>query len=79
MERIVIGRGSSHKLKFDVVEADSTLVWEFVSTDYDISFGVLLKGVEEKQEVVGLRVEYAMIWWEDMVQIVPKLKSPLTF
>jgi hypothetical protein len=56
MERILIGRGSSHKLKFDVAEVGSTLLWEFVSTDYDISFGVLLLHGEEKQEIVSFSV-----------------------
>lgn len=53
MEKIIIARGSSHKLKFDVVEVDSILLWEFVSVDYDISFGVfLLDGDGRKVEVV---------------------------
>ena len=56
MERIIINRGSSHKLKFDVVEVDSMLMWEFVSTDYDINFGVSHLNNGRKVEVVRTRL-----------------------
>ena len=42
MERVVVGRGSSHKVRHEVAEVGSTLQWEFCSTDYDISFELSL-------------------------------------
>ena len=54
MERVVVGRASSHKLTFNVIEVDSLLIWEFVSTDYDIGFGISLLTDKGKQEVVSL-------------------------
>lgn len=48
----MIGRGSSHKVFCDVTEVESLLVWEFVSSDYDISFEVSLLINGEKHEVV---------------------------
>lgn len=53
MEKVVVSRGSSHKLTFDVMEAGSLLVWEFVSTDHDIGFGVFFLGEGKKEEVVS--------------------------
>ncbi len=38
MERAVVGRGSSHKVRHKVAEIGSTLQWEFFTTDYDITF-----------------------------------------
>ncbi len=51
MEKVVVSRGSSHKLTFDVMEAKSLLVWEFVSIDHDIGFGVFFFVGEGKKEV----------------------------
>ncbi len=57
MDRVVVGRGGSHKVKIDVTDAGSTLKWEVVSCGYDIGFGVYLKtdrenGKTQKQEMV---------------------------
>ena len=38
MERVVVGRGSSHKVRHEVAEVGCTLQWEFFTTDYDIAF-----------------------------------------
>lgn len=57
MDRIVIGRGSTHRQKFVVEGVGNTLQWEFFSTDYDIAFGVYLQktGAEktEKEAIVS--------------------------
>jgi hypothetical protein len=45
MERVVIGRGSSCELEFHISHPQTVLSWEFVSTDYDISFGWFRKEV----------------------------------
>ena len=56
MERVLISRGSSHKVVCEIAEVESLLVWEFVSSDYDISFGVtLLTNDGKKIEVVCFR------------------------
>ena len=53
MERVLIGRGSSHKVFCEAIEVESMLIWEFVTSDYDISFGVsLLTEDGKKIEVV---------------------------
>lgn len=52
MEKIQVGRGASHKLTHNILEVGSTLEWEFVSTDYDIGFGLMLLTDKSKQELV---------------------------
>lgn len=55
MDRVVIGRGSSHKIVYETTD-ESLLMWEFVSSDYDISFGVTLLTEDGKKiEVVSLQ------------------------
>ncbi len=57
MERVVIGRGSSHKVVCEITEAESILAWEFVSSDYDVGFGVTLLTEDGKRlEVVCLHI-----------------------
>lgn len=51
MERVVVSRAHSHTLTFDVVEVDSLLTWEFVSTDHDIGFGVFFLTKNGKKEM----------------------------
>lgn len=46
MERVIIGRGSTHKVKLCVDKTSSVIQWEFVSTQYDIAFDVYHKGEE---------------------------------
>ena len=48
MERVIIGRGSSHKVTLEVDKSGSVIQWEFVSTEYDIAFGIYHKVQEEK-------------------------------
>ncbi len=57
MDRVVVGRGGSHKVKVDVSVVGSTLKWEVVSSGFDIGFGVYFKtdrgnGKTQKQEMV---------------------------
>ena len=53
MERMLIGRGSSHKVVCEVVQVDSMLCWEFVSCAYDIGFGLFMLNNDGKRiEVV---------------------------
>ena len=47
MERVVVGRGSSHKVRHEVAEVGSTLQWEFFTTDYDIAFELSVVGRTE--------------------------------
>ena len=43
MDRVVVGRGGSCELEYEV-EAEGSLVrWEFVSTSYDVSYGLFYK------------------------------------
>lgn len=61
MERVVVGRGSAHKVRLDVDKSSSVIQWEFISSQYDIGFGVYHKREEEngkrnKVELVCLNV-----------------------
>ena len=38
MERVVVGRGSSHRVRHEIAEVGSILQWEFFTTDFDIAF-----------------------------------------
>lgn len=57
MERVVIGRGSTHKVTLQVDKSSSVIQWEFVSTQYDIAFGIYHKtkqsGKKSKNELVS--------------------------
>ena len=48
MERVVIGRGGSRELEFQISHPRTVLRWEFVSVDYDVSFGWYLKEVRKR-------------------------------
>ena len=39
MERVVVGRGGTCELEFHIHHPRTVLQWEFVSVDYDVSFG----------------------------------------
>ena len=59
MERVVVGRGSSHKVTLEVDKSGSVIQWEFVSTEFDIAFGIYHKpdgknGKANKIELVRL-------------------------
>ena len=43
MDRVVVGRGGSCELEYEVAAEGSLVRWEFVSTSYDISFGLFYK------------------------------------
>ena len=47
MERVIIGRGSTHKVTLEVDKTSSVIQWEFVSTEYDIAFGIYHKSEEK--------------------------------
>ena len=56
MEKVVVGNRSQHKLRVDVHETESVLVWEFLTTSFDISFGVYYKDSSrqaKKEELVS--------------------------
>ena len=40
MERVVIGKRSTHKITLEVDESGSVIQWEFISTENDIAFGI---------------------------------------
>ncbi len=42
MKKVVVGRGSSHKERVEVVEVGSTLQWEVFTANYDIAFRITL-------------------------------------
>ena len=48
MERAVVGRGSAHKVTLEVDKSGSIIQWEFVSTEYDIAFGIYHQIKQEK-------------------------------
>ena len=48
MERVVVGRGSAHKVTLEVDKSGSVIQWEFVSTEYDIAFGIYHQIKQEK-------------------------------
>ena len=50
MTRVVVGRGSVHKVRCEVTEVGSTLKWEFFSTDYDIGFSMYMKTKRTQEE-----------------------------
>lgn len=43
MDKVVVGSRSSHKIRLEVTEVDSTIKWEVVSSGYDLGFGVYTK------------------------------------
>lgn len=53
MDRVLVGRASSHKLTYEVVEG-SILMWEFVSLEYDIGFSIFLMVDGQKEKVCAL-------------------------
>ncbi len=40
MDRVVIGRGGACELQYDVEVEGSLINWEFISTDFDVSYGL---------------------------------------
>ncbi len=67
MERLVIGRGSSCELEFHISHPQTVLSWEFISTDYDISFGWFRK------EIVTRKLKSSKILKEIVSDHVPFL------
>jgi hypothetical protein len=57
MERVVIGRRSTHKVTLEVDKCGSVIQWEFVSSQHDIAFGIYQQaekqnGKKNKSELV---------------------------
>ena len=67
MERVVIGRGGTCELEFHISLPRTVLSWEFISVDYDVSFGWYLKELEKRKlksskslkEVVSMHLVFA--------------------
>jgi hypothetical protein len=57
MERVVVGRGSSHLISHHVDTPGSVLRWDFMSTDHDISYGWYLKSEDGKKDVEVVPVQ----------------------
>ena len=57
MERVVVGRGSSHKVRHEVAAVGFTLQWEFFTSEYDIAFGVTMNymAAEKKGKQIIVR------------------------
>ena len=58
MERVVIGRRSTHKVTLEVNKCGSIIQWEFISSQHDIAFGIFQQaekqnGKKNKNELVG--------------------------
>ncbi len=53
METIIVGRGVCHRITYDVTEVGSELEWEFMTTDYDIGFGLSVLVEGQKKECVS--------------------------
>ena len=49
MERVVIRRGGTYELEFHISHPRTVLSWEFVSIDYDISFGWFRKEIKTRK------------------------------
>ena len=56
MERVIVGRGSSHKVTLEVDKTSSVIQWEFVSSEYDIAFGVYHKREEGKGKKIKIEM-----------------------
>ena len=42
MDRVTVGRGRCHELVYEVTQEGSILQWEFITSEYDIGFGISL-------------------------------------
>ena len=49
MERVVIGRGGTCEVEFHISRPRTVLSWEFVSIDYDISFGWFRREIKTRK------------------------------
>ncbi len=49
MDRVVVGRGGCCELQYQVELEGSLINWEFVSTDYDVSYSIQYMSTESKQ------------------------------
>ena len=52
---MVVGRGGSCELEYEVAAEGTVISWEFISTDYDVSYGLFYKVSDtkrQKEEVV---------------------------
>ena len=58
MERVVIGRGSAHKVTLEVDKSGSIIQWEFVTSGYDIAFGIYHQIKEDK----GKKIKNELVW-----------------
>ena len=64
MERVVIGRLSTHKVTLEVDKCGSIIQWEFVSSQHDIAFGIYQQaekqsGKKNKNELVCYHVYHS--------------------
>ena len=59
MERVVVGRGSAHKVTLEVDKMGSVIQWEFVSSEYDIAFGIYHQ-IKEENGKKGTKNELVM-------------------
>ena len=63
MERVVIGRRSTHKVTLEVDKCGSIIQWEFISSQHDIAFGIFQQaekqnGKKNKNELVGYIISH---------------------
>lgn len=49
MERVVVGRGGTCELEFHILCPRTVLQWEFVSVDYDVSFGWYIREGQKRK------------------------------
>ena len=59
MERVIVGRRSTHKVTLEVDKCGSIIQWEFVSSQHDIAFGIYQQvekqnGKKNKSELVHM-------------------------
>lgn len=67
MERVVIGRCSTHKVTLEVDKCGSIIQWEFVSSQHDIAFGIYQQvgkqnGKKNKSELVCYHICQSFYW-----------------
>jgi hypothetical protein len=51
MDLVQVGRGSTVQLEYHIEVVGSAIRWEFITTDYDIGFGIFYKDTDTKKRV----------------------------
>ena len=52
MQKVTVGRAATHKLTYQVDEVGNVLTWEFVTSSFDIGFGVFFVDKDGQKHAV---------------------------